>query len=117
MSDEKVLQFKRPQRREDPTAESGTLLRESIGAVLREERVVQQRSLADVAALASISLAYLSEVERGRKDVSAELLIAISRSLGLDGADVLERSARRLRTVTQRAGMQSRGSGVQMRAA
>lgn len=71
-------------------------LRDLIGDVLREERHRQERSLADVAEAASVSLQYLSEVERGRKDVSSELLGAMHGALGLDLAEVLERATRRL---------------------
>jgi transcriptional regulator with XRE-family HTH domain len=71
-------------------------LRELIGEVLREERHRQERTLADVAEAAAVSLPYLSEVERGRKDVSSELLGAMHEALGLDLAEVLERASRRL---------------------
>jgi len=75
-------------------------VREAIGSVLREERFAQERTLRDVASDAAVSLPYLSEVERGRKDVSSEVLGAISRSLDLSPADVLERAARRIRGTT-----------------
>jgi transcriptional regulator with XRE-family HTH domain len=86
-------------------------LRGALGDVLRDERLRQERTLADVAAEAAVSLPYLSEVERGRKDVSSELLTVITDALGLDLPTVLERAAGRLRT-----GMQ-RGSRIQLRAA
>jgi hypothetical protein len=79
-------------------------LRDVIGEVLRDERTRQERTLAEVADDAAVSLAYLSEIERGTKDVSSDLLDAVVRSLGLDLADVLERSARRLRVGSQRSG-------------
>lgn len=72
-------------------------LRTIIGDVLREERRDQDRTLADVAGAAAVSLPYLSEVERGTKEVSSDLLAAICDALDLDLADVLDRSARRLR--------------------
>lgn len=71
-------------------------LRELVGEVLREERHRQDRTLADVAEEAAVSLQYLSEVERGRKDVSSDLLRAMHDALGLELADVLERATRRL---------------------
>lgn len=71
-------------------------LRELLGDVLREERHRQGRTLADVADAAAVSLQYLSEVERGRKDVSSDLLGAMHGALGLDLAEVLERVSRRL---------------------
>jgi transcriptional regulator with XRE-family HTH domain len=56
-------------------------LRKTQGAVLRRHRELAARSLADVAAAAQCSPAHLSEVERGRKDVSAERLVAIAAAL------------------------------------
>jgi transcriptional regulator with XRE-family HTH domain len=56
-------------------------LRRLQGAVLRHHRELSRRSLADVAAAAHCSPAHLSEVERGRKDVSAERLVAMAAAL------------------------------------
>lgn len=56
-------------------------LRRLQGAVLRAHREMAGRSLADVAAAAHCSPAHLSEVERGRKDVSAERLVAMAAAL------------------------------------
>ena len=85
-------------------------LRDVIGEVLRDERHRQERTLADVAEAAAVSLQYLSEVERGRKDVSSELLGAMHEALGLELSEVLERATRRLR-------VRSQGSGLRMLAA
>jgi transcriptional regulator with XRE-family HTH domain len=74
-------------------------LRDLIGDVLREERLDQDRTLADVADDAHVSLPYLSEVERGRKEVSSDLLDAICDSLELPLVDLLERATDRLRIV------------------
>jgi hypothetical protein len=87
-----------PIRRPDRTVG----LRDLIGDVLREERLRQGRTLADVAEAASVSLPYLSEVERGRKDVSSDLLGAMHEALGLDLAEVLRRAGRRLEVRSQR---------------
>jgi transcriptional regulator with XRE-family HTH domain len=57
--------------------------------VLRLARLRQRRTLRDVAAAAGVSLPYLSEVERGRKEVSSEILASICRALGLSLADLL----------------------------
>ncbi|MFE5245192.1 MULTISPECIES: helix-turn-helix domain-containing protein [unclassified Streptomyces] len=65
------------------------LLRDVVGEVLRRERAAQGRTLKDVAEAARISVPYLSEVERGRKEASSEVLAAAARSLGLGLADVL----------------------------
>ena len=86
-------------------------LRDVIGDVLREERTRQERTLADVASDAAVSVPYLSEVERGRKEVSSDLLEAITGALDLELADVLERSVRRLRIGPQRR------TGIQLLAA
>ena len=80
-----------------PAVEPDPVLRDVLGDVLRQERRDQNRTLADVAEDAGVSLPYLSEVERGRKEVSSDVLDAIIRSLDLDLAEVLERSADRLR--------------------
>ncbi len=66
------------------------LLRTHIGSALRDARVDQGRTLRDVASAAKISLGYLSEVERGQKEASSELLNAICSALDLSLADVIE---------------------------
>ncbi len=59
------------------------LLRESVGQSLRAARIDQKRTLRDVAREARVSLGYLSEVERGQKEASSELLSAICGALGI----------------------------------
>lgn len=81
--------------RDDQPAEQPTL-REALGEVLREERHDQQRTLADVAGAAGVSLPYLSEVERGRKDVSSEVVGSICTALEVPLPVVLRRVADRL---------------------
>ncbi|MGC5626801.1 helix-turn-helix domain-containing protein [Georgenia sp. Z1344] len=63
--------------------ERGTpvLLRNVIGDVLREVRQRQGRTLREVSSDAKVSLGYLSEVERGQKEASSELLASISEAL------------------------------------
>lgn len=73
------------------------LLRDVIGEVLRNERHDQGRTLAEVAEEAAVSVQYLSEVERGRKEVSSDLLSAMHDALGLDLTDVLDRALHRSR--------------------
>ncbi len=80
----------------DPT------LRAAIGDELRAERTRQGRTLADVADDAAVSLPYLSEVERGVKDPSSEVLTAIADALELPVPLLLERTADRLRVGSQR---------------
>lgn len=65
------------------------LLRTMIGDVLRRIRLEQGRTLADVARVARVSMPYLSELERGRKDASSEILAAICDALRIELADLL----------------------------
>ena len=58
------------------------LLRQLLGDVLRRLRLRQGRTLREVSASARVSLGYLSEVERGQKEASSELLAAICGALG-----------------------------------
>lgn len=57
------------------------LMREHLGASLRCERIAQGKTLRDVSRRAGVSLGYLSEVERGQKEASSELLAAICGAL------------------------------------
>lgn len=65
------------------------LLRRLLGDALRRHRLRQSRTLRDVAAAARISLGYLSEIERGRKEASSELLASICAALGVSLAELL----------------------------
>lgn len=65
------------------------LLREVIGDVLRRARTDQGRTLREVSDAARVSLGYLSEVERGRKEASSELLSAICSALDVPLSRVL----------------------------
>ncbi|KUI24453.1 XRE family transcriptional regulator [Mycobacterium sp. IS-1496] len=65
------------------------LLREVIGDVLRRARTSQGRTLREVSDTARVSLGYLSEVERGRKEASSELLSAICGALEVPLSRVL----------------------------
>ncbi|MEU3405383.1 helix-turn-helix transcriptional regulator [Streptomyces sp. NPDC006670] len=66
------------------------LWRDLVGDVLRRERIAQERTLKDVSEAARISMPYLSEVERGRKEASSEVLAAAAQALGLGLADLLQ---------------------------
>ncbi|MEN9736053.1 MAG: hypothetical protein RL129_763 [Actinomycetota bacterium] len=66
-----------------------TLLRTHLGGALRAARVTQGRTLRDVAKSARVSLGYLSEVERGQKEASSELLNSICAALDLQLSKVL----------------------------
>jgi len=74
------------------------LLRTHIGHSLRAARSAQDRTLRDVAREARVSLGYLSEVERGQKEASSELLNAICTALGLTLSSVITDVARELTT-------------------
>jgi transcriptional regulator with XRE-family HTH domain len=67
-----------------------SLLRWAIGTVLRRVRQRQGLTLRDLAAASGVSVPYLSEVERGRKEASSEVLSSICRALGLALVDLLE---------------------------
>lgn len=73
------------------------LLREAIGDRLRRTRTAQHRTLREVSRSARVSLGYLSEVERGRKEASSELLAAICDALSLPLSDLLHGVAGDLR--------------------
>jgi transcriptional regulator with XRE-family HTH domain len=69
------------------------LLREVIGENLKAERISQNKTLRDVSGLGFISLGYLSELERGMKDPSSEVLGQVCRSLGITVTELLTRVA------------------------
>jgi XRE family transcriptional regulator, stress-response regulator len=69
------------------------LMREAIGGSLRRMRTARRRTLRDVSRRARVSLGYLSEVERGRKEPSSELLAAICEALDVALADLLSDAA------------------------
>jgi DNA-binding XRE family transcriptional regulator len=67
-----------------------SLLRSAIGTVLRRLRHQQGRTLQDVADAAGVSMPYLSEIERGRKEASSEILASICAALGMPLTELLE---------------------------
>ncbi|MBB6174100.1 transcriptional regulator with XRE-family HTH domain [Nocardiopsis mwathae] len=69
--------------------EDEPLMRDLIGDVLRRARREQGRTLREVADEAGVSLPYLSEIERGRKEPSSEVLAAVYRALGLQLVDLV----------------------------
>jgi len=73
------------------------LLREALGGSIRRARNERQRTLRDVSRSASVSLGYLSEIERGRKEPSSELLAAICDALALPLPELLDDVADTLR--------------------
>jgi transcriptional regulator with XRE-family HTH domain len=80
----------------EPGQQPRPLLRTMLGDVLRRTRRGQGRTLADVARAARVSMQYLSEIERGRKEASSEVLAAICDALRLDLSDLLAAAGRDL---------------------
>ena len=74
-----------------------TLLRTQLGNTLRGHRLRQRRTLRDVSGAARVSLGYLSEVERGQKEASSELLASICDALEVELADLLAEVSLELR--------------------
>jgi ribosome-binding protein aMBF1 (putative translation factor) len=83
-----VLPFQ-PKRTSTRDREPEPLWREVLGRSLRATRESQGVRLVDVAGRAGISPQYLSEIERGRKEPSSEMIAAITGALGVDLADLL----------------------------
>jgi transcriptional regulator with XRE-family HTH domain len=77
-------------------SESANAVRAALGAVLRQRREATHRTLTEVAGEAGLSPAHLSEVERGRKEVSTEKLLAVAHALGARPADIYSDLARLL---------------------
>ncbi len=90
-----------PPERRPPTVRE-PLWRDLVGDVLRRERLDQERTLKEVAEAARISMPYLSEVERGRKEASSEVLAAAAGALGLGLGDLLARAQGELVRLTSR---------------
>lgn len=72
---------------------SEPLLRQALGATLREFRSREGMTLRELAAKALVSPGYLSEIERGRKEVSSELLASICHALHSSVASVIVETA------------------------
>ena len=62
-------------------SETAEHVRTTLGAILRRRREANEWSLVDIATGAGISTAHLSEVERGRKDISTDRLVVLARAL------------------------------------
>jgi transcriptional regulator with XRE-family HTH domain len=75
---------------------SRPLLRKIVGEVLRRTRVRQGRTLAEVARASQVSMPYLSELERGRKEASSEVLAAVCDGLQITLSELLTEVHREL---------------------
>ncbi len=80
----------------DTTKHENVLLRREIGEVLRSVRQHQGRTLREVSSQARVSLGYLSEVERGQKEASSELLASICQALDAPLSTVLREVSERV---------------------
>lgn len=69
------------------------IFRNALGYVIRTERLRQGLTMRDISVRAPMALGYLSEVERGQKDVSSELFNTIARGLGLPISELTKRTA------------------------
>lgn len=85
-----------PAKAPEPVREIAPLWREAVGAELRRARHDVERTLGDVAGRAGISTPYLSEVERGLKEPSSEVLEAVAGALELRLVDLTYRVTRQL---------------------
>ena len=74
-----------------------TLLRRVLGETLRGRRLRQRRTLREVSGAARVSLGYLSEVERGQKEASSELLASICEALDVKLSDLLREVSEMMR--------------------
>ncbi|HEY9288365.1 MAG TPA: helix-turn-helix transcriptional regulator [Candidatus Dormibacteraeota bacterium] len=77
-------------------SENAESVRGALGLIIRRRREDAERSLAGLAAEAEISTAYVSEIERGLKDVSTDKLVAIARALEVPVAQLYLELAQRL---------------------
>ncbi|MGW3115610.1 helix-turn-helix domain-containing protein [Streptomyces sp. NPDC001107] len=112
-----VIPLRRPQGERpapSPPPPKEPLWRDLVGDVLRRERLAQERTLKDVADEARISMPYLSEVERGRKEASSEVLAAAAHALGLGLGDLLSRAQGELVRITSRQSDRSRRTSTSL---
>lgn len=72
------------------------LIRHEIGDVLREIRLSQNQTLRQIAARASVALGYLSEIERGQKEASSEILGSLALALGTPVSTILRKVSDRM---------------------
>jgi transcriptional regulator with XRE-family HTH domain len=73
------------------------VLRQVVGETLRGLRLRQRRTLREISASARVSLGYLSEVERGQKEPSSELLAAICGALDVELSELFQEVSNTLR--------------------
>lgn len=69
------------------------IFRHALGEVLREERLSQRKTLRTISGTGRIALGYLSEVERGDKEVSSEILDGVATALGIPTYEIIMRAS------------------------
>lgn len=95
-----LLPLRPPSDRSEPSSPE-PLWREVTGELLRERRHERREKLSETASRAGISTQYLSEIERGRKDPSSEVLSAVAGALDLTLRDLAVAAAGRLYVVPE----------------
>lgn len=112
MSEAPIIPLRVPN--DQPAVPRERLFRDVVGDLLRRIRQDQGRTLRDVAGRAQVSVPYLSEVERGRKEASSEVLSALCRSLGIEMGDLIMATGRELMLRNARVALDvtSRQGGV-----
>jgi transcriptional regulator with XRE-family HTH domain len=75
------------------------LVRQEIGDVLRDFRLQKGRTLRQVASRASVALGYLSEIERGQKEASSEILASVADALGVPISVIMREVADRMAVI------------------
>lgn len=95
------------------------LLRHAVGAALRRIRLDRGLTLREVAQAARVSMPYLSEIERGRKEPSSEILAGVCAALGLTIVDLLDETRGEMRDaetvlvdLSSRIGERADGHGI-----
>lgn len=88
-----LITFPRPQRAQGAQER---LWRQAVGEEFRVSRLERGRRIVDIADIAGISPQYLSELERGMKDGSSEILEAVSGALEMSVGELVQRASRRL---------------------
>lgn len=73
------------------------LFREYLGDAIREARIQRNLTLRQVSSAARVSLGYISEVERGQKEASSELVLAICTALGIPLSLVLQQATNKIK--------------------
>jgi transcriptional regulator with XRE-family HTH domain len=75
---------------------TGMNFRQALGEVVREQRLAQGRTLRSITDGGFIALGYLSEVERGQKDPSSEVMEAIANGLGVETYELIIKAGYRM---------------------